>query len=116
MAKARERRRVHTQHFFHNLLMVMAGVTLAFGFSTVVFEILNVQFHWTGGGQPASSAPQAIHGAAPKISSQPSGQKLIYSAEKTGVDYAIPGQQDVSGLGSPSLNSRTTGWISWQKD
>lgn len=95
MAIARERRRVHSSHFYHNLVMVMAGVTLAFGFSTVVFEILNVQFHWFGGGQPASSAPQATHGAAPEISNRPSGQKLIYSAEKTGVEYAVPGQQDV---------------------
>lgn len=117
MAKIRRRQKVSvrasraSRHLHHDLLVMLAGFALAFVFCAALFELFNLQFHWIGGQQElAAGAGQGLHGSASGTTQQAASPQLIFSAEKTGPGYAVPGQSDVPLL-SFSLSPSNDGFI-----
>lgn len=88
-------KQVQALHFHHDLGMMMLGFGLAFLFCVALFELLNIQFHWIGGAGPGSVNLNGFHGAAQTTQETFSGSRLIFSAEKNGPGYTVPGQKDV---------------------
>ncbi|MFO0780913.1 MAG: hypothetical protein U0519_03445 [Candidatus Gracilibacteria bacterium] len=85
--------------FRHDLLMMSIGFVLAVVFSAGAFELLNLQFHWTGDVQPSQERAMPVHGAAQEntLSASPdSGPVMTVTKEPTGPLAAVPGEKDVN--------------------
>jgi hypothetical protein len=113
----RNRRDVSQGGRFYGFIMMTLGFLMALIVCTAVFEILNLQFHWTdrqlaavsGGVKLASQGIENVHSAAPKTQ-ETTGSQLIISSEKTKTTYVVPGQKDVP-LYHFSLSPTNDGFI-----
>ena len=100
MAKNKAKNMSGESHLGHDLVVLFSGFALAFVVMVIIFELMNMHFHWIG--YPVTAGTD-VHGAAetptPRISTGiVEGAAVTLSADKKGDAYASPGQKDVEAM------------------